>query len=99
MKTVTEIQNEIEKNANIRCFNTFIKYIDNAFKSAERKADVDIAIIKIKIPYKAPEFSLVFTEMKKTETERREKEYACEDLITNDFSNKEFLKQIKKCKK
>ena len=27
-----EIQNEIEKNANIRCFNRFIKEIDNAFK-------------------------------------------------------------------
>ena len=62
-----------------------INYISNGFSQAERKTDVEIAIVKIDIPYKAPEYSIVFDNLKKQEAVRKAAEYKSEDLITNDF--------------
>lgn len=66
-------------------YDADIQFVENGFKNAERKTDVDVAVIKIKIPYKEPQFSIVFDELQRKEAERQESEYKSEDLITNDF--------------
>lgn len=65
--------------------NADIKYISDGFRHAEHKTNVEVSVIKIDIPRKAPECSLIFDEMKKTETERQSKRYENTDIITSDF--------------
>lgn len=49
-------------------YNANIEYIDNSFLSAERKTDVEVALIKVFIPQKKEE-SKIYEDLRKVETQ------------------------------
>lgn len=63
--------------------NADIKYIGNAFSSAERKTDVETAIIKIDIPRKAQNSQIIDDLKKSVEKEYHEKDF--EQMVEGDF--------------
>lgn len=65
-------------------YNAEIEYIEDAFKKAERKTDVEIALIDISIPLKENKTSFIMDELEKEEIElNASPEY--EALVTNDY--------------
>jgi hypothetical protein len=64
--------------------NAVIEYIENAFMDAERKTSVTVALITINISEKES-ISNIYNDLKKDYTNREEKEYNNNDIVTNDF--------------
>lgn len=66
-------------------YNAEIEYIENAFSNAERKTNVEIAIIKINIPKTIKE-SVILNNLKKEEQHQKAKNpYNTNTLIHSDF--------------
>lgn len=65
-------------------YNADIEYIQNAFTDAERKTDVEIALIHIFIP-KIENNSVILDELKKEELHETKNEYNSNTLIESDF--------------
>ncbi len=64
--------------------NADVEYIENAFTEAERKTNVEIALVKIDIP--KPEYnSTIITTLRQEEQHRVETEYNNNQIISNDF--------------
>lgn len=59
-------------------YNANIEFVEGAFKHAERKSDVEVAIVYLRIPEPKRE-STIFNRMKKAEDERYQREHGCED--------------------
>lgn len=67
-------------------FNADIKYIDDAFSTdAERKADVDVAIVKVVIPQPETEESSIWERMKKAEEAKKFEDAEIHDLVAGDY--------------
>lgn len=77
----TEIRKELVRLLDF--YDADIEYIEDAFRNAERTASVDVALIKVDIPYVAKE-SEIFNRMKEAE---QVKEFSdeCTELEVNDF--------------
>lgn len=61
-----------------------VEFIQNAFSSAERKTDVEIALIRVNITPKTEFHSLILDELEKAPEIELESVKGCENLITND---------------
>ena len=55
----------IQLAAKLKEYDAKIEYVENAFSDAERKADVDVAIIRVHIPQPPPDESDIWKRMKK----------------------------------
>lgn len=75
-------------------YNAHIEYIKNAFSDAERRTDVEIAMIKITIPRKQRASSLIVEELEKAKKYAEIEQEENYSLISNDFI-KEIIHQYK----
>jgi hypothetical protein len=73
-----ELINQLEK------YNANIEYIENAFLDAERKTNVEIALIYIDIP-KIEYNSVILDELRQEETYKTNNQYNSDKLINSDF--------------
>lgn len=58
----TEVRKELARQ--LAKYDADVEFIEGAFKDAERKTDVDIALVKIVIPYTRTESSLILDSLK-----------------------------------
>lgn len=65
-------------------YNADIQYMQEAFKDAERKTAVEIALIKVKLP-EVEKHSFILDDLRKTRTEREYTETESTYLAENDF--------------
>nr|WP_255639673.1 DNA N-6-adenine-methyltransferase [Aquibacillus saliphilus] len=65
-------------------YNATINYIDNGFMDAERKTNVQVALIYINIP-KIDYSSVILDDLKQEEEQIKNKTYDSKDLIHSDF--------------
>ena len=64
--------------------NAEVQYVDGAFRDAERKTDVEVAIVRIDMP--APEYhSAIYAEMKKAADKRLDLNPELKQLVTTDY--------------
>lgn len=75
-------------------YNAQIEYIQNAFYDAERKTDVEIALIKIILPVKERESFIYNNNLRKTEEQEEFQEQEQNFLAENDFL-KSIVQQYK----
>lgn len=66
-------------------YDAKIEYVENAFSDAERKADVDVAIIRVHIPQPPPDESDIWKRMKKAVEEDDIPDPELHALITGDY--------------
>ena len=71
--------------AKLKEYDAKIEYIEDAFSDAERKADVDVAIIRIHIPQPPQEESDIWQRMKKAVEEDDIPDPELHALITGDY--------------
>lgn len=74
-------------------YQSNIEYIQDGFVDAERKTNVEVALIKIHIPEKKNISSLIMDDLKKAKKEIELEEYENTSVITNDFI-KEIVHQF-----
>ncbi|MCL2220802.1 MAG: DUF4942 domain-containing protein [Oscillospiraceae bacterium] len=60
-------------------------FIDDAFADAERKADVDVVIVRINIPYCAEKHSDIWERMEKAAKEEPQEDFEATGLIAGDY--------------
>jgi hypothetical protein len=65
-------------------YNAEIEYIENAFTDAERKSNVETAVIFIEIP-KSGHTSIILDELKQEEAQKPNNSYSSTTLIDSDF--------------
>lgn len=76
----------VQLAAKLSELNAEVQYVDDAFSSdAERKADVDVAIIRIHIPPPPPDESDIWDRMKKAVEEDSTPDPELRALITGDY--------------
>ena len=78
--TRKDLQRKLEE------YNAEIEYIENAFFDAERKTNVEIALIKINIP-KNKDNSIILNELRKQEQHKTESSHNSNNLINAEFIN------------
>lgn len=71
--------------AKLKEYDAKIEYVEDAFSDAERKADVDVAIIRIHIPQPPQEESDIWQRMKKAVEEEDIPDPELHALITGDY--------------
>lgn len=62
-----------------------VQFVQNAFSDAERKADVDVAIVKIVVPKPEKEESTYWERMQKAETVENYQDAEIHDLVAGDY--------------
>ena len=77
----------------IQEYNGQIEYVKNAFMDAERKTNVEIALIRIEIPAKEGINSLVMDDLKKSREKREVENLESTEVVGNDFI-REIVKQF-----
>lgn len=75
----------IQLAAKLKEYDAKIEYVENAFSDAERKADVDVAIIRVHIPQPPPDESDIWKRMKKAVEEDDIPDPELHALITGDY--------------
>lgn len=75
----------VRLSAKLKEYDAKIEYVENAFSDAERKADVDVAIIRIHIQQPPQEESDIWTRMKKAVEEDDIPDPELHALITGDY--------------
>lgn len=75
----------IQLAAKLKEYDAKIEYVENAFSDAERKADVDVAIIRVHIPQPPPDESDIWKRMKKAVEEDGIPDPELHALITGDY--------------
>ena len=75
----------IQLTAKLKEYDAKIEYVENAFSDAERKADVDVAIIRVHIPQPPPDESDIWKRMKKAVEEDDIPDPELHALITGDY--------------
>ena len=75
----------IQLAAKLKEYDAKIEYVENAFSDAERKADVDVAIIRVHIPQPPPDESDIWKRMKKVVEEDDIPDPELHALITGDY--------------
>ena len=75
----------IQLTAKLKEYDAKIEYVENAFSDAERKADVDVAIIRFHIPQPPPDESDIWKRMKKAVEEDDIPDPELHALITGDY--------------
>ena len=66
----------------LKQYDAQFEYIADGFKSAERKADVDVVIVKVSIPVEKTD-SFIFENLKQKSYE--EVDYECTNIVAGDF--------------
>lgn len=79
-------------------YNAKIKYISNGFSAAERKTDVDTAIVYVDIPEKKYSFDLFDTLIASDDYEEIHNEYSHTQLATNDIISNVLRQFNDECK-
>lgn len=77
----------------LESYGAEIEYVKNAFSHAEVKTDVEIAIIRVDIPYNSNYESVLVEHLKKAELEEEKKEYAVGTAETS-IDNRDFFQII-----
>ena len=77
----------------IQEYNGQIEYVKNGFIDAERKTNVEIALIRIEIPVKEGINSLVMDDLKKSREKREVENLESTEVIGNDFI-REIVKKV-----
>jgi len=62
-----------------------IEYVENAFRNAERKAEVEVAIVRVTIPMIEKRHSTIWERMEKAEEDRPLEEKEVTDLVAGDY--------------
>lgn len=65
-------------------YDASIEYVQNAFRDAERKTDVEVAIVKVKIPEKKPESKILQDLRKESVIPEDETESSFGGIVVND---------------
>ena len=65
-------------------YDAIIEYVQNAFRDAERKTDVEVAIVKVKIPAKKPESKILQDLRKESVIPEDETESSFGGIVVND---------------
>lgn len=65
-------------------YDASIEYVPNAFRDAERKTDVEVAIVKVKIPEKKPESKILQDLRKESVIPEEENESSFGGIVVND---------------
>ena len=65
-------------------YDASIEYVQNAFRDAERKTDVEVAIVKVKIPEKKPESKILQDLRKESVIPEEETESSFGGIVVND---------------
>ena len=68
----------------LKKYNAEIEFVQNAFSNAERKTDVEIAIIRIEIPAPFKEKSQIWEELEQSNVEINEPEFSNEIVSADD---------------
>ena len=61
-----------------------VQFVEDAFQNAERKANVDVAIVRIDVPHTRPK-STIYERMEKTAEQKQEQGPEVHDLVTGDY--------------
>jgi len=73
------LQRELEKH------EAEVIFVDNAFSDAERKADVNVAIIRVNIPYRTEYHSDIWERMEKAAQDEKQEDFDVTDLVAGDY--------------
>lgn len=71
-------------NRKLKEYNATIEYLQDTFTDAERKTDVEIALIKVKLP-EVKRDSFIFDELRKSQEQREQEEIEQTAVVENNF--------------